>query len=86
MKTELENAIRILGWYANDDDKFGQLAAASIEELKTLKRCADKNDWVNLSDDEIYESGKEYVEDKFILPHGFAREIERMLKEKNSRG
>lgn len=43
-----------------------------------------KHEWVGLTDDEIVKASIGHVEGEHMLPHSFARAIEKLLREKNT--
>lgn len=67
----------------NDPDQSSQYSGIISDPHNTYDTKQSKREWIELTDDEIEQAGKDYVEGKYILPFGFARAIESKLKEKN---
>jgi hypothetical protein len=58
--------------------------AGKVRRVSDGKRMVPEREWVALTDDEIAEIGKLFLEGNRMLPFSLARAIEAKLKEKNS--
>ncbi len=52
-------------------------------EVTPLYTAPPKREWVGLTNEEIVKASIGHVEGEHMLPHSFAREIEKLLREKN---
>jgi hypothetical protein len=57
--------------------------AGKVRRVSDGKRMVPEREWVGLTDEEIAEAGKLFLEGNRMLPFSLARAIEAKLKEKN---
>ncbi len=81
------DVVEPVAWmYVNKDGECEQIEFGdpfNDPSVTLLYTAPPKRKWVGLTDEEIVKASIGHVEGEHMLPHSFAREIEKLLREKN---